>query len=65
MEQIAISMEENGIQIGTLTVVTKEDDEIPFTIENGQVVSRSRMAARQEQSGVLTMIWEVRSRLKR
>lgn len=55
VEQIAVSMEGDAIQSGTLTIVTKDGDEIPFAIENGQAVSMSRMAQQQEQSDMLTI----------
>ncbi len=55
VEQIAFSMGENTIENGTLTVTTKEGEEIPFIIENGQMLSRSRMAPQQEQNKMLTI----------
>ncbi len=55
VEQIAVSMEQNTIQSGTLTVITNDGNEIPFVIVNGQVATRSRTASDQTQSGVLTI----------
>lgn len=57
VEQIAVSMGENTIENGTLTVTTEDNDELPFIIENGEVVAMSRMTSRQGdgQEGVLTI----------
>ncbi len=58
MEQITISMGENGIESGTLTVITEEGGKLPdYVIEDGKVVSVSRMSSVGEegQSGSLTI----------
>lgn len=58
VEQITISMQENGIESGILTVITKDGGTLPpYVIEGGSAASVNRMSSggSGDQSGLLTI----------